>query len=82
MMQEKQIRKFKDAMQKINEGGLSKEEKEDLITAAKDALEDIISDENEKEIDYQKKDKREMKRRHKRDLKSLRRIILSRYLKN
>lgn len=41
--------KFKDAMQKINEGGLSKEEKEDLITAAKDALEDIISDENEKD---------------------------------
>ena len=39
----------KDAMQKINKGGLTKEEKQELMDKAKDALEDIISDEVEKE---------------------------------
>ena len=39
----------KDAMQKINKGGLTKEEKQELLDKAKDAMEDIISDEVEKE---------------------------------
>ena len=39
----------KDAMQKINKGGLTKEEKQELMDKAKDAMEDIISDEVEKE---------------------------------
>ena len=39
----------KDAMKKINEGGLTKDEKRDLMDKAKDALEDIISDDVEKD---------------------------------
>ena len=51
-----------DAMKKINEGGLSKEEKKELIEKAKDALEDVISDDVEKEKLKKKREERDAKR--------------------
>jgi len=53
---------LKDAMKKINEGGLSKEEKKELIDKAKDALEDVISDDVEKEKLKKKREERDAKR--------------------
>lgn len=51
-----------DAMKKINEGGLSKEEKQELLDKAKDALEDVISDDVEKEKLKKKREERDAKR--------------------
>ena len=53
---------LKDAMKKIKEGGLTKDEKEDLIDKAKDALEDVISDSAEKERLAEKRKERDEKR--------------------
>lgn len=54
--------KMKDAMKKINEGGLTKEEQQELLDNAKDALEDIISDDVEKEKLKKKREERDAKR--------------------
>lgn len=59
---EKARQALKDAMKKINEGGLSKDEKKDLIEKAKDALEDIISDEKEKKKLEEKRKERDAKK--------------------
>ena len=53
---------LKDAMKKINKGGLSKEEKKELLDKAKDALEDVISDEVEKDRLKEKRSERDTKR--------------------
>ena len=59
---EKARQALKDAMKKINEGGLSKEEKKELLDKAKDALDDIISDETEKDRLKEKRAERDAKR--------------------
>ncbi len=59
---EKARQALKDAMKKINEGGLSKEEKQELLDKAKDALEDVISDDMEKEKLKKKREERDAKR--------------------
>ena len=59
---EKARQALKDAMKKINEGGLSKEEKKELLDKAKDALEDVISDETEKDRLKEKRGERDAKR--------------------
>ena len=59
---EKARQAMKDAMEKINKGGLTKEEKQELIDKAKDALEDVISDEVEKEKMKAKRAERDAKR--------------------
>ncbi len=59
---EKARQALKDAMKKINEGGLSKEEKKELLDKAKDALEDVISDDVEKEKLKKKREERDAKR--------------------
>lgn len=59
---EKARQALKDAMKRINEGGLSKEEKKELLDKAKDALEDVISDETEKEKLKEKRAERDAKR--------------------
>ena len=59
---EKARKALKDAMKKINEGGLSKEEKKELLDKAKDALEDVISDDMEKEKLKKKREERDAKR--------------------
>ena len=53
---------LKDAMRKMQKGGLSKDEKKELIDKAKDALEDIISDDAEKEKLKEKRAERDKKR--------------------
>lgn len=53
---------LKKAMKKMKEGGLSKEEKQDLIDKAKDDLEDIISDDVEKEKLKKKREERDAKK--------------------
>lgn len=72
---------LKDAMKKIKEGGLTKDEKEDLIDKAKDALEDVISDSAEKERLAEKRkerdDKKEAERKEKlKKSHPLRKIII------
>ena len=52
----------KEALKKINEGGLSKEEQKALMDKAKDAMEDIISDDVEKEKLKEKRAERDAKR--------------------
>ena len=59
---EKARQALKDAMKKINKGGLSKEEKKELLDKAKDALEDVISDEVEKDRLKEKRAERDAKR--------------------
>ncbi len=59
---EKARQALKDAMKKINEGKLSKEEKKELLDKAKDALEDVISDETEKDKLKEKRAERDAKR--------------------
>ena len=59
---EKARQALKDAMKKINKGGLSKEEKKELLDKAKDALEDVISDEAEKDRLKEKRSERDAKR--------------------
>ena len=59
---EKARQALKDAMKKINKGGLSKEEKKELLDKAKDALEDVISDETEKDRLKEKRAERDAKR--------------------
>ena len=59
---EKARQALKDAMKKINKGGLSKEEKKELLDKAKDALEDVISDEVEKDRLKEKRSERDAKR--------------------
>ena len=59
---EKARQALKDAMKKINKGGLSKEEKKELLDKAKDALEDVISDETEKDRLNEKRAERDAKR--------------------
>ena len=59
---EKARQALKDAMKKINEGGLSREEKKELLDKAKDALEDVISDETEKDRLNEKRAERDAKR--------------------
>ncbi len=59
---EKARQALKDAMKKINEGGLSREEKKELLDKAKDALEDVISDETEKDRLKEKRAERDAKR--------------------
>ena len=59
---EKARQALKDAMKKINKGGLSKEEKKELLDKAKDALEDVISDEAEKDRLKEKRAERDAKR--------------------
>ena len=59
---EKARQALKDAMKKINKGGLSKEEKKELLDKAKDALEDVISDEVEKDRLKEKRSERDTKR--------------------
>ena len=56
---EKARKTMKDAMEKMKEGGLSKEEKRDLMDKAKDAMEDIISSELEKEKLEKKREERD-----------------------
>ena len=53
---------LKDAVKKMKEGGLSKEEKQDLIDKAMDDLEDIISDDVEKEKLRKKREERDAKK--------------------
>lgn len=72
---------LKDAMKKIKEGGLTKDEKEDLIDKAKDALEDVISDSAEKERLAEKRKERDDKKESERKEKlkkshPLRKIII------
>ena len=59
---EKARQTLKDAMKKINKGGLSREEKKELLDKAKDALEDVISDEAEKDRLKEKRSERDTKR--------------------
>ena len=59
---EKARQALKDAMKRINEGGLSREEKQELLDKAKDALEDVISDDMEKEKLKKKREERDAKR--------------------
>lgn len=59
---EKARQALKDAMKRINEGGLTKEEKRELLDKAKDAVEDIISDEKEKDRLKEKRAERDAKR--------------------
>ena len=59
---EKARQALKDAMKKINKGGLSREEKKELLDKAKDALEDVISDETEKDRLKEKRAERDAKR--------------------
>ena len=59
---EKARESLKKAMEKMKEGGLSKEEKQDLIDKAKDDLEDIISDDVEKEKLKKKREERDAKK--------------------
>ena len=59
---EKARESLKKAMEKMKEGGLSKEEKQDLIDKAKDDLEDIISDDIEKEKLKKKREERDAKK--------------------
>ena len=59
---EKARQAVKDAMDKINKGGLTKEEKDELLDKAKDALEDVISDEAEKERMRKEREERDAKR--------------------
>ena len=59
---EKARQALKDAVKKINEGGLSREEKKELLDKAKDALEDVISDETEKDKLKEKRAERDAKR--------------------
>ena len=59
---EKARQALKDAMKKINEGGLSREEKKELLDKAKDALEDVISDETEKDRLKEKRAERDAKK--------------------
>ena len=59
---EKARNALKDAMKKINEGGLTKDEKRDLMDKAKDALEDIISDDVEKDKLKEKRAERDRKK--------------------
>ena len=59
---EKARQALKDAMKKINKGGLSREEKKELLDKAKDALEDVISDETEKDRLKKKRAERDAKR--------------------
>lgn len=59
---EKARQALKDAMKKINEGGLTKDEKKELLDKAKDALEDVISDEAEKDKLAEKRKERDAKR--------------------
>ena len=78
---EKARKALKDAMKKINEGGLTKDEKKDLIEKAKDALEDVISDEMEKEKLKKKREERDAKKEAERKEKlkkvhPLRKIII------
>lgn len=53
---------LKKAIEKMKEGGLSAEEKQDLIDKAKDDLEDIISDEAEKDKLAKKREERDAKK--------------------
>ena len=53
---------LKDAMKKINDGNVSRDERQDLLDAAKDSLEDIISDELAKEKLKKKRDERDAKK--------------------
>lgn len=53
---------LKKAMEKLKEGGLSKEDKKDLIDKAKDDLEDIISNDVEKEKLKKKREERDAKK--------------------
>ena len=53
---------LKDAMKKINDGNISRDERQDLLDAAKDSLEDIISDELAKEKLKKKRDERDAKK--------------------
>lgn len=53
---------MKDAMKQINEGNISNDEKEDLLDKAKDALEDIISDEHAKDQLKKKREERDAKK--------------------
>lgn len=53
---------LKDAVKKMKEGGLSKEEKRDLIDKAMDDLDDIISDDVEKEKLRKKREERDAKK--------------------
>lgn len=78
---EKARESLKKAMEKMKEGGLSKEEKEDLIDKAKDDLEDIISDDVEKEKLKKKREERDAKKAEERKEKfkkahPLRRMIV------
>jgi len=59
---EKARESLKKAMEKMKEGGLTKDEKQDLIDKAKDDLEDIISDEYEKEKLRKKREERDAKK--------------------
>jgi truncated hemoglobin YjbI len=52
-------KEMKDAMQRMKEGGLSKEEKSDLMDKMKDALEDVISNDVEKEKSKKKREERD-----------------------
>lgn len=63
---EKARKSLKDAMEKIKKGGLSNDEKEDLLDKAKDDLEDIISDGVEKEKLKKKREERDAKKEEKR----------------
>lgn len=53
---------LKDAMKKINDGNVSRDERQDLLDAAKDSLEDIISDELAKEKLKKKREERDAKK--------------------
>lgn len=53
---------MKDIMEKMNQGGLSADEKEDLMDKVKDTLEDLISDELTKEKLKQKREERDAKK--------------------
>lgn len=53
---------LKDAMKKINDGNISRDERQDLLDAAKDSLEDIISDELAKEKLKKKREERDSKK--------------------
>lgn len=59
---EKARKALNDAMKKASSGELTKEEKKDLMDKAKDALEDIISDDAEKEKLKKKREERDAKK--------------------
>lgn len=63
---------LKDAMKKMKEGGLSKEDKRDLLDKAKDTLEDIISDDVEKAKLKKKREERDAKKEEERKEKFMR----------